>query len=729
MYELSGGEFRLTEFVINESALSSEEFKLFESQLNAIYEVKLTTSKVLDQCNLQIFDLSEGNGMDKNSYMLNVTSQKISINYTGKAGKMYGWLSLIQLIEQKSVNSWQLKNCTVVDYPAFEWRGLHLDVARHFFTIDEVKRFIDLMAFYKFNKFHWHLTDDQGWRIEMKKYPLLTSVGAYRDSTIVGHYNADPRKYEVKRTGGFYTQLQIKEVIAYAKARNVEIIPEIEMPGHARAALAAYPNLGCSQEWKPVPGLWGVFDEIFCSKPETINFLKDVLAEVVDLFPSEYIHIGGDEAPKTRWKVCASCQYNIKEHHLKDEHELQSYFIQQLDDFLTSKGKKLIGWDEILEGGLSKNAAVMSWRGEEGGIEAANQNHFVVMSPTTYCYFDYYQSGDKSEPIAIGGYLPLEKVYEFSAVPKGLLEDKHQYILGGQANLWTEYISTFEHVEYMVYPRALAMSEKLWSTNPPSYDQFLSVFRTYQEPILQKMKVNYARSIYATKLTIFRDRDGLAITVRGIDSLSKTNVILSDIETSSVLESKLIGWNDAIHLKRTHEGFEQKVQLQMIGKDNGIQTIQPFILHNGIGAKVDLVTLPHPKYGHNGGVTLVDGIKGKLPWKGDQWLGFNKTEVELIIDMPMKATLSDITLGFLDAKGSWIYLPKDLEIWGLNSKNEWEKMSKIDNPSANQKVELNTKVTKIKIIVHPINAIPEGAEGAGNLPWIFMDEVQLNFKP
>lgn len=729
MYERSGGEFRLTEFVINESALSSEEFKLFESQLKAIYDVELTTSKVLDQCNLQIFDLSEGNGMDKNSYMLNVTSQKITINYTGKAGKMYGWLSLIQLIEQKADDSWQLKNCTVVDYPAFEWRGLHLDVARHFFTVDEVKRFIDLMTFYKFNKFHWHLTDDQGWRIEIKKYPLLTSVGAYRDSTIVGHYNANPRTYDVKRTGDFYTQLQIKEVIAYAKTRNIEVIPEIEMPGHARAALAAYPNLGCNQEWKPVPGLWGVFDDIFCSKPETINFLKDVLTEVVDLFPSEYIHIGGDEAPKTRWKECVSCQKNIMEHHLKDEHELQSYFIQQLDDFLTSKGKKLIGWDEILEGGLSKNAAVMSWRGEEGGIEAANQNHFVVMSPTTYCYFDYYQSGDKSEPLAIGGYLPLEKVYEYSPIPKGLKEEKHQYILGGQANLWTEYISTFDHVEYMVYPRALAISEKLWCANPPSYDQFLSVFRTYQEPLLQKMKVNYARSIYATKLTVFRDKNGLAITVRGIDSLSATNVILSDVETSSVLESKRIGWNDAIHLARTKSGVEQKVQLQINGTEGGTSTVQQFTLHNGIGAKVDLITLPHPKYGHNGGVTLVDGIKGDLPWKGDQWLGFNKTEVEIIIDMPLETTLSDITMGFLDAKGSWIYLPKDVEIWGLNAKNEWKKMSKIDYPLANQKVEINTQVTKIKIIVHPISAIPQGAEGAGNLPWIFMDEVQLNFKP
>jgi hexosaminidase len=306
---------------------------------------------------------------------------------------------------------------------------LHLDVSRHFFSVDEVKRFIDLMALYKFNTFHWHLTDDQGWRIEIKKYPKLTEIGAFRDSTVIGHYSDRPRKYDVTQYGGYYTQDEVREVVAYAKDRFITVVPEIELPGHSRAALAAYPELSCTGMEQGVEGLWGIFDDIYCSKQETIDFMKDVLDEVVDLFPSEYIHIGGDEAPKTRWKSCPNCQKVIAENGLKDEHELQSYFIGQMDEFLTSKGKKLIGWDEILEGGLSPNAAVMSWRGLKGGIEAARQKHEVVMTPTTYCYFDYYQSGHPSEPVAIGGFLPLEKVYQFEPVPKELSEEEARFII------------------------------------------------------------------------------------------------------------------------------------------------------------------------------------------------------------------------------------------------------------------------------------------------------------
>jgi len=385
----------------------------------------------------------------------------------------------------------------------------------------------------------------------------------------------------------------------------------------------------------------------------------------------------------------------------------------------------LIGWDEILEGGLSKNAAVMSWRGEEGGIEAANQNHSVVMTPTTYCYFDYYQSGDKSEPLAIGGYLPLEKVYEFSPIPNALSEEKHQYILGGQANLWTEYISTFEQVEYMVYPRALAMSEKLWCVNPLNYQQFLTIFRRYQEPILQQLKVNYARSIYNTKLTIFPSKEGIALTVRGIDSLSFTKVEMEGLRKKF---SKMIGWNDTILLKRSDALKNKSLVLTAQGLNDRRTKVQNFLMHDGLGATVVLVSQPHPKYSYNGGLTLVDGIKGELPWKGDQWLGFNKTEVEFIVKFPNQPIVKDLNLGFLDAKGSWIYLPKDLEIWGKNAKGEWRKLKEIIDPSTSQTVVLNEKLSEIKIIAHPINAIPTGAEGAGNLPWIFMDEVVINYQ-
>ncbi|NBR16306.1 MAG: beta-N-acetylhexosaminidase, partial [Crocinitomicaceae bacterium] len=325
------------------------------------------------------------------------------------------------------------------------------------------KKFIDLMSIYKFNTFHWHLTDDQGWRIEIKKYPKLTEIGAWRDSTVENHYSTFPRTYEKKKYGGFYTQEQIKEIVNYASSKYITVVPEIEMPGHARAALAAYPEFSCTEKQQGVEGLWGVFDDIFCAKTESINFLQDILSEVIELFPGEYIHIGGDEAPKTRWQKCSKCQEIIKENSLKNEHELQSYFIGQMDVFLSSKGKKIIGWDEILEGGLSPNAAVMSWRGYEGGIEAAKQGHYVIMTPGSHCYFDHYQGRGKDEPLAIGGFTPLEKVYEFNPIPSILNTSEASFILGAQANLWTEYIADFDKLMYMAYPRAIALSQVLWN--------------------------------------------------------------------------------------------------------------------------------------------------------------------------------------------------------------------------------------------------------------------------
>jgi hexosaminidase len=358
----------------------------------------------------------------------------------------------------------------VKDFPNFQWRGLHLDVSRHFFTVEEIKRFIDLMSYYKFNTFHWHLTDDQGWRIEIKKYPKLTEIGAWRDSTVDNHYTTVPRTYTKARYGGFYTQEQIKDVVAYAEAKYVTIVPEIEMPGHARAALAAYPEYSCTGKAQGVEGLWGIFDDIFCSKPASIQFLKDILDEVIPLFPGQYIHIGGDEAPKTRWHNCPKCQDIMKENHLKDEHELQSYFIRQMDAYVTAKGKKIIGWDEILEGGLSPNAAVMSWRGFDGGLEAAKQGHYVVMTPGSHCYFDHYQGKGKDEPLAIGGYTSLEKVFTFNPIPPDLGPEVSSYILGGQANIWTEYIPAFSKVEYMAYPRAIALSQALWCQEKPKFE-------------------------------------------------------------------------------------------------------------------------------------------------------------------------------------------------------------------------------------------------------------------
>ena len=425
-----------------------------------------------------------------------IVDDKIRIQFSSDKSCFYALNTFLQLIEKNESNQLIIKKCEIEDYPKFQWRGLHLDVSRHFFSVDEVKRFLDLMAYYKFNVFHWHLTDDQGWRIEIKKYPKLTEIGAWRDSTVNNHYSTKPRTYSKEKYGGFYTQVQIKEIVQYAQNKFITVIPEIEMPGHSRAVLAAYPEYSCTQKQQNVPGLWGIFDDIFCSKPESIKFIKDILDEVCALFPSEYIHIGGDEAPKTRWKSCSNCQKIIHENKLKDEHELQSYFIKQIDAYLSKKGKKIIGWDEILEGGLSPNATVMSWRGFDGGIEAVNQSHKVIMTPGSHCYFDHYQSENPNEPLAIGGYTPLEKVYDFNPIPNGLTKEQEKLILGAQANLWTEYILNMKQLEYMTYPRAIALSQVLWCEKKPNYNQFEKTLTKHHFPFLNHKKVNYSKAIY-----------------------------------------------------------------------------------------------------------------------------------------------------------------------------------------------------------------------------------------
>ncbi len=394
------------------------------------------------------------------AYEININPNKITIQYAENTGLIHALMSLKQL-GNKSNNTYPCLN--IKDYPTYNYRGMHLDVSRHFFDATFIKKYIKMLAFYKFNTFHWHLTDDQGWRIEIKKYPKLSQIAAFRNGSQYGKYS--DQTFDTIRYGGYYSQEEIKEVVKYAKDLGIQIIPEIEMPGHALAVLSAYPEFSCNQQPLNAATGWGVFDDVFCAgNDQTFEFLQNVLDEVIALFPdSKYVHIGGDECPKTRWKTCTKCQNRIKENGLRDEHELQSYFIQRIEKHINSKGKFIIGWDEILEGGLAPNATVMSWRGISGGIEAANQNHNVVMTPGKPCYFDHYQGDKSSEPIAIGGYNPLDSVYFFNPMPKELDASKQKYILGAQANVWTEYMVNKEAVEYMTLPRASALSEVLWS--------------------------------------------------------------------------------------------------------------------------------------------------------------------------------------------------------------------------------------------------------------------------
>jgi hexosaminidase len=408
-------------------------------------------------------------------YALSVTRDSVVVAGNDHAGLFYGLETLSQLLPARpsaaapGQSPVRISAVTITDAPRFPWRGMHLDVGRHFFGPEFVKRYIDQLARYKMNRFHWHLTEDQGWRIEIERYPRLTEVAAWRRETMVGK-NFAPYVGDGQRYGGFYTQDEIRDIVAYARERYVTIVPEVELPGHSTAALAAYPELACTDGPFEVATTWGIFEDIYCPKEETFTFLEGVLTEVMALFPGEYVHIGGDEAPKARWKASPLAQEIIRREGLADENALQSWFVQRIERFLSAHGRRLIGWDEILEGGLAPNATVMSWRGMQGGIEAARQGHDVVMTPTSHVYFDYLQGDSAQEPLGIGGFLPLEKVYGFEPVPAELSLDEARRILGAQGNLWTEYIPTESHAEYMANPRLLALSEVVWS--PPEGRDF-----------------------------------------------------------------------------------------------------------------------------------------------------------------------------------------------------------------------------------------------------------------
>lgn len=657
-------------------------------------------------------------------------NEDIQIQYSTDASCFYAINSLMQLFDGEQ-NAYYINKCFVQDYPKFEWRGLHLDVSRHFFTVEEVKRYIDLMSLYKFNTFHWHLTDDQGWRIEIKKYPKLTEIGAWRDSTVNNHYTTNPRTYTVEKYGGFYTQEEIKEVVAYAKERFITVVPEIEMPGHARAALAAYPEYSCTGQQMEVPGLWGVFDDIFCAHESSFDFLKDILDEVLVLFPSEYIHIGGDEAPKTRWKKCKKCQAVIRENGLKDEHELQSFFIRRIDEYLTKKGRKLIGWDEILEGGLSPNATVMSWRGFEGGIEAAKQEHFVVMSPGSHCYFDHYQSTNQNEPLAIGGFTSLQKVYDFNPIPSGFKEQETFYILGGQANLWTEYIPNLKQLEYMTYPRALALSQVLWCQNKPTYADFEKSLVNYHLKNLQRYDVNFSKAIFYPEMEILKKLNGLNVHFKAaredyhFDLFTK-----SDEQVGTMNGGQVVGKTDSLYFERTIGYKEVNYTFKLLSEYDPTPTSFKLKVHPSIGLPVDLITKPDERYKGKGGLTLVDGVKGVRPWKGSEWLGYDTSFIEIVVDLQKKAEIQGVKMGFLLDESSWIHLPSSVEVLYSKNKKKWKKVTNQDLIAISEEFsrKFNNKGRYVKLKINSLNAVPAGLPGEGKQPWTFIDELIIFFE-
>ncbi len=676
-----------------------------------------------------VIDVDESLDSDE-SYKLEISTNKISIKAKHGAGAFYAFQSLFQLLPiefllQKTADKWSVPCVTIEDSPRFTYRGLHLDVARHFFKVEEVKRYIDLMAYYKFNHLHWHLTEDQGWRIEIKKYPKLTKVGAWRDGTLIGHYNDKPQRFDGKKYGGFYTQRQIKDIVQYAAERFITIVPEIEMPGHAQAALAAYPELACHKNPLEVMQLWGISDNVYCPTEETFKFLENVLTEVIDLFPGKYIHIGGDECPKTQWKESTFCQNLIKQKGLKDEAGLQSYFINRIEQFLNSKGKQIIGWDEILEGGLAPNATVMSWRGTKGGIEAAKSQHNVIMTPTSHCYFDYYQSVHPDEPLAIGGFLPLEKVYHYNVIPEELNANEAKYILGGQANLWTEYIPDFDQLIYMAYPRAQALSEVLWSkSEDKNLEDFLKRLIVQYERF-EVMGLKPAKHIYDIKANFKANGKGVTTT-------------LETLAPNAEIRYELTGKDVSTESNLYKAPFEITKNTQIIaqafvdGISHGRGIAQKVNMHLAAGKTIELLHAPSEAYSAGGTAAGINGIAGSKDRYGDaEWLGFSGKDFEAVIDLQSPTQVQSIQCNVFNGPGQWIYPPKKVEVWGGMSKTDLKSLGTIKTPQNDDKViELKIPLDSqtiqfLKIKMDRFGIIPDGAQGAGNEAWLFVDEVEV----
>ncbi len=689
--------------------------------------------------NCILFDQISDPKLGNEGYRLVVEKGGIKLSANKPNGLFYGVQTILQLLPPQiyagkkiaDVN-WVIPAVTVVDKPRYSWRGMMLDVSRHFFPKDFVKQYIDYLAMHKMNTFHWHLNDDQGWRIEIKAYPKLTKVGAWRVDREAYNWNArEAQKPGEKATyGGFYTQDDIREIVAYAKSRFVTIVPEIEMPGHCLAALSAYPQYSCTGGPFTVPpgGVWPIKDVYCAGNEDTYKFLQDILSEVIDLFPGKYIHIGGDEVNKQEWEKCPKCRARIKAEGLKDEKELQSYFIKRMEKFINAKGKRLIGWDEILEGGLAPNATVMSWRGMKGGIQAVEQNHDVVMTPTSHCYFDYYQGDPDNEPPAIGGFLPLQKVYSFEPTPQALSVTEAKHILGAQANLWTEYIATPEQAQYMTFPRIAAIAEVGWTAKElKDWDDFTNRMRK-QFRRYDYAGINYAKSAYAVRvLPQFDDRTHqLTVKLETETCQPEIHFTLDGNEpsaTSPVYSKPLALINTSV----------LKAGTFLAGKLLGPVTETKFFVHKAIGRPVKLTFPYQKKYRAGGQFGLTNGLRGSKSMRDGRWQGFEGVDLIAEIDLGKLQPIQKITAGFLQNISSWIFLPLTVEFSVSADGKHFQTLATLKNDVSPKAAEIVKKdftagfpETVVRFIrVHAKNrgVCPPWHAGAGRKAWLFADEI------
>lgn len=677
-------------------------------------------------------DLSDDNA-EANKLIVN--DKRVCISGASEAGVFYGIQTLRKSLPVAQDINVNLSAVEIYDKPRFAYRGAMLDVARHFYTVDEVKTFIDMLALHNINRFHWHLTDDQGWRIEIKKYPKLMSVASERKETVVGRWYSGI--YDGKPYGGYYTQDELRDVIDYAAKRHITIIPEVDLPGHMQAALTAYPELGCTGGPYEVRTIWGVSQDVLCVGNDfTLQFVKDVLSEVADIFPSEYIHIGGDECPKVRWEKCPKCQERIKSLGLKSdakhtkEQRLQSYMIQEAAKYLKEKGKRIIGWTEILEGGLVPDATLMSWIGESGGIEAAHQHHDVIMTPNTYLYFDYYQSKKvEDEPLAIGGYLPIEKTYNYEPMPKELTKEEQQYIKGVQANLWTEYIPVFSQVQYMVLPRLGAAAEVQW-TDPSKkdYKDFLrrvphlvAVYdcygwncATHVYDVNVDMKADTVNHVLNVQLSTMAD-DPIYYTLDGQDPTEKSLKYTKPftIDQSVVLKTM------AVHPDRT-----SKISVDTIRFNKA--TLKPVVL----------LQPNESRFSPDGPVVLVDGRNGNHSFDTGAWLAVAGNDLEAVINMQAETILSSASVHVYVRKDAWLFDARGFSV-SVSSDNknykevasqEYKQMQESDSDGIIEH-ELSfdpCKATYVKIKVISEKSMPDWHWDAGKAPFLLVDEIILN---
>ncbi len=671
---------------------------------------------------------------NKERYELIVSNNTITINGASEAAAFFGIQTLRKATPfAKTVMYPAVK---IADEPRFGYRGMHLDIARHFQTAEFIKKYIDMLALHNINTFHWHLTEDQGWRIEIKKYPKLTEIGGWRKETVIGHNTG---KFDGKPHGGFYTQDQIRDIVKYAADRHITIIPEIDLPGHMLAALTAYPHLGCTGGPYEVEKTWGVFDDVLCvGKESTFEFLEDVLTEVMSLFPSKYIHIGGDECPKVRWEQCPACQAKIKELGLKDdakhkkEFYLQSYTMERVEKFLNDHGRQIIGWDEILEGKLAPNATVMSWRGMEGGIEAAQLGHDVIMTPSSHVYFDHYQTADtKNEPMAIGGFSPVARVYDFEPVPSKLTPEQRKHILGAQANIWTEYIPTSDQVEYMLLPRLAALCEVQWmQPEKKNYLDFLS-----RLPRLIKFydyyKYNYATHIFDVQATLTPNAKNGTLDVE-FATIDNAPVYYTLDGTTPSANSTL--YNGKLSLNKSAD--IKAIAIRSNGRESRVYN-ERFLMSKSSLKPINLLTKAAGSYEYTGATMLNDGLRGVDDnYKTGRWMGFQNNDLQAVIDLQNPTEISKVAIQTAVNTGDWIYDANQLKVEVSDDGTNFRYVAGIETDPytknahwkgvMNHTVIFPTLTTRyVKVTVTTFKSLPKW-HGADGRAFIFVDEISVN---